>query len=879
MSRSLFLLLFVLLLDDAWSAVSLPKIFGDHMVLQTNSEYGARAFIYGSANPGEAVTVDAPRGPYYTTANEHGRWNVMLDPVGASSKSYNITVSGEEGNPIVFTDVMYGNVILCSGQSNMVFAVNGMFNATAEIAAANHPNIRLFKVALNTSSTPLWDVNGTWELCSPTTIPSFSAVCYLTGRFSMDMHWGDEPLGLIQSAWGGTPIQAWMSPEALAKCPSTSPGGQSQSLEGLDVGGPGDPSVLYNAMINPLVGFSVRAALWYQGEANARESSINSTNAYRCYLTNMITSWRDVWGIGDFAFLFVQLAPYGSSTADAVSYVRQAMLETLPSPGGDIDTTGMAVIIDLGEADHRVHPQNKTEVGRRMALQLLHVALGLQQPEVNFSGPSLVRASAMSNGMVVIEFEYASGMFWNGSHGCVQCCKGASPVQVTSEERTVDNATWFNTTATVQGTKLIVKPMGMAQNSVPKAIRLNFNDFPECVLFNEYLLPASPFLAAVETAKDNVFDVFPVVNELKTPPMGFNSWNYYHCNIDEQAVKSTADAFVATGMAKVGYEFVNIDDCWMVERAPDGTIQADPVRFPSGMKAVTDYVHSKGLKFGLYTAQGSLTCQKRPAAYGHELQDAATYCEWGIDYLKIDGCGGMKHPNRSTSWQLFKQGFDKCQETTGHFTVMSVESCGSLADVCHWYAPSYANLWRTCGDIQATWSSVMSNLDHNNVMAPIALMGHYNDPDMLQVGNVGLSVTESKAHFSLWCIIMAPLLAGTDIVHMSNETLAIMTAPEVVAVNQDPLAKQGVRVSPANATGPEVWARQLHDGSVAVALLNRGEKAMMITATWDEIGLHPDSKATIRDLWERKDVGTATGKYSSNVESHGVFLFKAMPTS
>jgi hypothetical protein len=522
-------------------------MFSDHMVLQTNSEYGARSFIFGFANPGEKITVDAPRGPYYNVADKNGRWSIMLDPVGASMKTYNITVSGEEGKPIIIKDVMYGNVLLCSGQSNMVFTVEGMLNATAEIAAANHPNIRLFKVALANSSTPMWDVNGTWEICSPQTVPSFSAVCYMTARFTMDMHWKNLPIGLIQSAWGGTPIQAWMSPEALKPCPN--------SLEPLsnfdDVTGPAEPSVLWNAMINPLVGYSIRAALWYQGEANAHFDTPEATISYTCYLTNLVKSWRNDWGLGDFAFLYVQLAPYG--TGDIVAYIRQAELNVLPRPGGDVDTTGMAVIIDLGESDHRVHPRNKTEVGRRMALQLLHVALGIQPPEVNFSGPSFMQATAMSNSIIEIEMKYGDGMFWNGTHGCVQCCNGSSPVQVSPDEVFAENVTWYNTTAEIKGFTLQVTVKGMPTSQMPKAIRLDWASFPECALFNEHLLPASPFIAAV-SAKSISPPWSAQTNLLTTPPMGFNSWNYYHCNIDEQSVMRTADAFIANGMANVGYK-------------------------------------------------------------------------------------------------------------------------------------------------------------------------------------------------------------------------------------------------------------------------------------------------------------------------------------
>merc|ERR1719313_2374198 len=235
-------------------------------------------------------------------------------------------------------------------------------------------------------------------------------------------------------------------------------------------------------------------------------------------------------------------------------------------------------------------------------------------------------------------------------------------------------------------------------------------------------------------------------------------------------------------MAAVGYSYINIDDCWQVARDAEGKIIPDPVRFPSGMKSLADYVHSKGLKFGLYTARGHGTCQSRPGSLNHELIDAASYCSWDLDYIKIDACQGAK--DEYTSWSRFHQGLQKCYNDTGRYTVQSVESCGSPGTCGKWVA-NVANLWRTGGDVQNTWASVMSNIHKNDRMADVARPGHFNDPDMLQVGNVGLTLNEQRSHFALWCIAGAPLLAGTDIVHASAETLAILTAPEVAQVNQD----------------------------------------------------------------------------------------------
>ena len=290
-------------------------------------------------------------------------------------------------------------------------------------------------------------------------------------------------------------------------------------------------------------------------------------------------------------------------------------------------------------------------------------------------------------------------------------------------------------------------------------------------------------------------------------------------------------------MAQVGYKYINIgappprpchachactshqgtraraDDCWQVQRFANGTIQPDPVRFPSGMRALSDYVHSAGLKFGVYTARGSGTCQGRPGSLDHETVDAATYCGWELDYLKIgaprpeawslhalhggaarlalmmrsrsrcaDACRGAK--DGRTSWSRFHGGFAKCLNETGRYIVQSVESCSDPKG-CGTWVGDVANLWRTGGDIQATWSSMLGNIHRNDGMASVATTGHYNDPDMLQVGNAGMTATEQISHFALWCISGAPLLAGTDIVHASRQTLEILTAAELIGVNQD----------------------------------------------------------------------------------------------
>ena len=265
-----------------------------------------------------------------------------------------------------------------------------------------------------------------------------------------------------------------------------------------------------------------------------------------------------------------------------------------------------------------------------------------------------------------------------------------------------------------------------------------------------------------------------------------------------------AQAFEDLGLKAAGYEYINLDDCWQVARRKNGSIIENPATFPSGMKAIADAVHAKGLKFGLYTAHGTHTCQRRPGACQHEAIDAQTYCDWGLDYLKIDGCSGCPTAS-NVSWDIFRKSFDACTAKSGRFMTESVESCGSVTGCGQWIA-GIANLWRTGGDIQANWKSILGNAATNNRMASVANThpGHFNDADMLQVGNVGVSDIEGASHFAIWCIMGAPLLIGTDLIHASNATLATLTAAELIAVNQDHLngAVQGVMLDLHH--GPDV---------------------------------------------------------------------------
>jgi alpha-galactosidase len=362
----------------------------------------------------------------------------------------------------------------------------------------------------------------------------------------------------------------------------------------------------------------------------------------------------------------------------------------------------------------------------------------------------------------------------------------------------------------------------------------------------------------------------------RTPPMGWNTWNKFACNVSETLVHEAADAIVSSGMKDAGYRYVVIDDCWQVSRDTDGNIVPGAKRFPNGIKAVADYVHSKGLLFGIYSDAGTGTCQNRPGSRGYEFQDARQYAAWGVDYLKYDWCNHSTQDSQA-SYSLMRDALAK----SGRPIVFSLCEWGSTKP---WlWAQPVGNLWRSTGDIIDRWSGsekwggngVVQILDQENGLESYAGPGHWNDPDMLEVGNGGMTTTEYRSHFSMWCILAAPLIAGNDIRSMKPEIRDILINKEAIAIDQDPMGIQGRRVQKDGDL--EVWSKQLADGGRAVALLNRGASEQTITAAWSSLGYPETLKASIRDLWAHKDMPSAAGRFSASVPSHGVVLVRIKP--
>lgn len=349
----------------------------------------------------------------------------------------------------------------------------------------------------------------------------------------------------------------------------------------------------------------------------------------------------------------------------------------------------------------------------------------------------------------------------------------------------------------------------------------------------------------------------------RTPPMGWNSWNKFGCNVSEKLIRATADAVVSSGMKAAGYQYVNIDDCWQVSRDAQGTIVADPERFPSGVKALADYVHSKGLKLGIYTDAGTGTCEKRPGSLNHEVQDAKTYASWGIDYVKIDWCNA--------------EGLDPEVQYAKFRDALAQSGRPIVFSICNWgvkapwrWGPKTGNLWRTTGDISDDYDRMSVIGFSQNGLEKFAGPGHWNDPDMLEVGNGKMNRDEYRTHMALWAILAAPLLAGNDLRTMSSETKDLLTNSEVIAVDQDAKGMQGHRVW---QEGPlEIWAKPLADGGQAVGLFNRSESPMKMTLDFRLIGA--PSSVNLRDLLDHTDLGTAQDSYTAEVPTHGVALLK-----
>ncbi|MGY4720395.1 glycoside hydrolase family 27 protein [Naumannella huperziae] len=363
----------------------------------------------------------------------------------------------------------------------------------------------------------------------------------------------------------------------------------------------------------------------------------------------------------------------------------------------------------------------------------------------------------------------------------------------------------------------------------------------------------------------------------RTPPMGWNSWNQVKCyDVSEQVVKDAADAIVDSGLREAGYEYVVVDDCWQGGRGADGRLFSDPERFPSGIAALADYVHARGLKFGIYSVPGSLTCANTWDNYpvrgigslGYEQVDADTFAAWGVDYLKYDWCQAERDGiERQAAFAEMRDAL----AATGRPIVYSISEYGETQP---WqWGPDIANLWRTTSDIAPNWSAVSSIIERQAELAPHAGPGGWNDPDMLQIGNGSLTPAENRSHFAMWAMLASPLMLGTDLTALDAETREIVANRSVIAIDQDPLGRQAERIR--REAGYDVWRKELSGGRYAVALLNTGGASADLRTTFTELGV--TGRYRVTDAWTGQVQGQAGGRIGTSVASHDTALYVLTP--
>lgn len=375
--------------------------------------------------------------------------------------------------------------------------------------------------------------------------------------------------------------------------------------------------------------------------------------------------------------------------------------------------------------------------------------------------------------------------------------------------------------------------------------------------------------------QDSIFNTLAA-----TPPMGWNSWNKFGCNISEKLLREVADEMVTSGMKDAGYEYIVIDDCWQISRDSAGNIIADPKSFPNGIQSLADYIHSKGLKLGIYSCAGSLTCQGRPGSRGYQFQDARQYAKWGVDYLKYDWCS-----NEGQKAEAAYKTMSDALKVSGRPIVFSICEWGESQP---WkWAKGIGHLWRTTADIRDCYQcrfdwggvGVLEIIDTLADLYPYAGPGHWNDAEMLEIGNGGMTRDEYITHFSMWSMLAAPLMAGNDLRSMTKETLEILTNKEVIAVDQDKLGQQARRFMDMGEH--EIWAKPLADGEIAVCFLNRTDREWSLDYNWQknimyfaaDININK-KEYTIRDLWRHKDIGTTKTSTKYSIPAHGVLMVR-----
>jgi alpha-galactosidase len=420
------------------------------------------------------------------------------------------------------------------------------------------------------------------------------------------------------------------------------------------------------------------------------------------------------------------------------------------------------------------------------------------------------------------------------------------------------------------------------------------------MVFNALILLLISFAGCKNNPKESVVPIQPAATTetsmlALTPPMGWNSWNPFGAMVSEKVIKETADAFVSSGLKDAGYNYIVIDDIWQGGRdSVTGLLYPDPVRFPSGIKALADYVHSKGLKFGIYSDAGTLTCGDKPGSFGYEMKDAKLFAEWGVDYLKYDYCYCTDYASLNNDYKMAidrYRAMGDALKATGRPIIFSICEWGPRSPWL-WGKEVGGHLWRTSYDVGDKWDEPRNEHSQIGILTSIDVMcdlerfagpGGWNDPDMLVIGLAnsgfikggGCTDAEYRTQMSMWCMFSAPLMMGCDVRNMSEETKTILLNKDIIAIDQDPLGKQGFRVY--RKDGIEAFKKPLADNRVAIAIMNRNSKEGKVTLSYKDLELEPDAKYTVYDVWKHKDVQQTAGTISTSVRSHETQVYLLSP--
>ena len=951
----------------ATSLIALPPHLSSGAILQTWRGYHIATHLYGTATPGELVTVSCsvPHVPPFTAlADAAGEWGLAYNwPPGPTEwNNFDLTFTGTDTpSPILLAGVRWGDVVLCVGDGGALLPLS--LSDGAEAWASSHAistalaSVRLFAAPVAGSCE--WGGAGQQQPCgawrNATALPSalgFSAACLRTAveaTLAPGFN-GNRALGVIQLAANESSVEAWTPPPGLPALASCAP----------LPGGPPSPGALWAAAGAFLANTPFRYFMVALGATDARRllapgglDAAAAATAYACRLSALAQGLRAGAHVGDAPLLLLEPLPgavlRSGGNGEALFALRLAAAAALPadpsgarplgSPG--LPAATLAVGVDAGSggavnAGGGVAGTNVSGIASRGAAALAYTAWwAFSEPG---QGPT-PRAATRSAQGASIAFAFAPGGSGNGtlgllaSPGCTACCATPSAAFQWSASSA---GPWQNARPLLSGDRraLLLELPGGAGSAPWLRGGAAAPGAPECLLVDAATgLPAPAFLLrtgggpaappplrAARTALPPTAPLLPAPAPLASgiaarrayllgaaaraaaaaalpaplqtttlaavPPMYWNSWQAFRCNLNERLLLAVGEALVSTGLAAAGWRTVSMDDCeWRTLRSnATGKVVPDETRFPSGMPALAARLSalSPPIGLGVYTSQTASTCVGRPGTFEHEELDAATWCEWGARLAKVDNCGGARWPAANTSWIKLRAALDACPAPV----LLSVESCGVPAggsganpSCAAWIRSVGAQMFRTTADLQLYWESVVFNLDGNEPMAPLAGPGVWPDPDMLIVGHPGLSPAETQSHYCAWVIAAAPLGLSLDLTgDVAPATLNLLLNPEVLAVNQDAAGVAGVRATAANATGAECWAKPLSGGggnTTAVLLFNRAGGVGDVACAWADVAPHvpASAKGRVRDLVGRKDLGVFEGGFvAAGLPAHGSML-------